>query len=238
MGVNAHLQAPERGLPGRRHPVSDLESALRELLLFFVSLFAIVNPLSVIPTFMGLTEGASKPELHRITQRAAFSVFVILMTSYTAGEAVLGFFAISVASLRIAGGVLIFGMAWSMLQATVSRAKQTREEAIEAPERQSIAVVPLAMPLLAGPGSISLMIIVAGRMDGLSNHLIVTAGTAFLALVTWVLLLAAGPIAKALGRTGLNVATRFMGLILAAIAVEFIASGLLDIFPGWAVTSG
>ncbi len=75
-------------------------------------------------------------------------------------------------------------------------------------------------------------------MDGVRNHAVVTLGTATMALVTWLLLLAAGPIAKALGRTGLNVATRFMGLILAAIAVEFIASGLLDIFPGWAVTSG
>lgn len=208
---------------------------MRDLLLFFVSLFSIVNPLSVIPTFMGLTEGATKTELHRITRQASFAVFLILMASYTAGEAVLGFFSISVASLRIAGGVLIFGMAWSMLQATVSRAKQTREEAAEAPERQSISVVPLAMPLLAGPGSISLMIIVAGRMDGVSNHIVVLLGTALLALVTWILLLAAGPIARALGRTGLNVATRFMGLILAAIAVEFITSGLLDIFPGWAV---
>ena len=211
---------------------------MRELLLFFISLFSIVNPLSVIPTFMGLTEGASKTELRQIARQTAVAVFLVLMASYTAGEAVLGFFSISVASLRIAGGVLIFGMAWSMLQATVSRAKQTREEAIEAPGRESIAVVPLAMPILAGPGSISLMIIVSGRMDGVRNHAVVTLGTASLALVTWILLLAAGPIAKALGRTGLNVATRFMGLILAAIAVEFIASGLLDIFPGWAVASG
>ena len=208
---------------------------MRDLLLFFVSLFSIVNPLSVIPTFMGLTHGASRPELRRITRQTSVSVFLILMASYVAGEAVLSFFSISVASLRIAGGVLIFGMAWSMLQATVSRAKQTKEEADEAPERQSIAVVPLAMPLLAGPGSISLMIIVAGRMDGMRNHAVVALGTAVMAVVTWMLLLAAGPIARALGRTGLNVATRFMGLILAAIAVEFIASGLLEIFPGWSV---
>jgi multiple antibiotic resistance protein len=208
---------------------------VRELLLFYVSLFSILNPLSVIPTFIGLTQGATRIELRRITRQASFAVFLILMASYTAGEAVLGFFSISVASLRIAGGVLIFGMAWSMLQATISRAKQTKEEAAEATERQSIAVVPLAMPLLAGPGSISLMIIVSGRMDGLANHGIVALGTAVMAITTWLVLLAAGPISRALGRTGLNVATRFMGLILAAIAVEFIASGLLEIFPGWSL---
>ncbi|MEX2467110.1 MAG: NAAT family transporter [Gemmatimonadota bacterium] len=206
---------------------------MRELLLFFVSLFSIVNPLSVIPTFTGLTQGASRAELRKLTRTTSVAVFFILTVSYLAGEAVLGFFSISVASLRVAGGVLIFAMAWSMLQGTVSRAKQTKEEAVEATERDSIAVVPLAMPLLAGPGAISLMIIVAGRTDGLVNHGIVILGTAFLAATTWVVLLSAGPIARALGRTGLNVATRFMGLILAAIAVEFVTSGLLDIFPAW-----
>lgn len=209
---------------------------MRDLLLFFVSLFSIVNPLSVIPTFTGLTQGASRTELRTITRQTSTAVFLVLTVSYLAGEVVLDFFSISVASLRVAGGVLIFGMAWSMLQATVSRAKQTSEEAEEAPERDSIAVVPLAMPLLAGPGSISLMIIVAGRTDGLVNHGIVILGTALLAAATWVVLLSAGPIARALGRTGLNVATRFMGLILAAIAVEFITSGLLEIFPSWGAT--
>lgn len=211
---------------------------MRELLLFFVSLFSIVNPLSVIPTFIGLTQGASRAELRRLVRQTSLAVFLVLSTSYMAGQAVLGFFSIRVASLRVAGGVLIFAMAWSMLQATVSRAKQTSEEAAEAMERQSIAVVPLAMPLLAGPGSISLMIIVAGRTDGLLNHGLVILGTALLALTTWLVLLVAAPIARALGKTGLNVATRFMGLILAAIAVEFIASGLLEIFPGWAATNG
>lgn len=206
---------------------------MRDLLLFYVSLFSILNPLSVIPTFTGLTQGASRAELGRITRRTSMSVFLVLTTSYLAGEAVLRFFSISVASLRVAGGVLIFAMAWSMLQATISRAKQTKEEAEEATERESIAVVPLAMPLLAGPGSISLMIIVAGRTDGLVNHGVIILGTALLALTTWIVLLSAGPIARALGRTGLNVATRFMGLILAAIAVEFITSGLLEIFPAW-----
>ncbi|MDZ7779931.1 MAG: NAAT family transporter [Gemmatimonadota bacterium] len=208
---------------------------MRDLVLFFVSLFSVVNPLAVIPTFVGFTQGASRFDRRKISRRASIAVFLILTTSYLAGEAVLQFFSISVASLRVAGGILIFGMAWSMLQATVSRAKQTREEAMEASERDSIAVVPLAMPLLAGPGAISLMIIVAGRTDELLNHGLVLLGTAVVALITWGLMLVAGPITKALGRTGLNVATRFMGLILAAIAVEFISSGLLEIFPGWGI---
>lgn len=211
---------------------------MSEFVLFFVSLFSILNPLSVVPTFVSMTEGVPRPELRRMTRVTSLAVFAVLATSYVAGQAVLGFFSISVASLRVAGGVLIFGMAWSMLQATVSRAKQTTEEAAELPERSSIAVVPLAMPLLAGPGSISLMIIVAGQTEGIRSHVAILLATGVMSLVTWLVLLAGGPLARALGRTGLNVATRFMGLILAAIAVEFISSGLLEIFPGLGSAAG
>jgi multiple antibiotic resistance protein len=212
---------------------------VREFLLFFVSLFSIVNPLSAIPAFVGLTADLGAPERRRVTRQAALSVFVILTVSYVAGESLLAFFGISVASLRVAGGLLVLGMAWSMLQAKMSPAKQTPEEAREAQraqegaERPNIGVVPLGMPLLAGPGSISVMIIAAGRTDSVAGHAAVLGATLVVAALAWGILLAAGPIAKGLGRTGMNIATRFMGLILAAIAVEFITSGLGEIFPGW-----
>jgi len=209
---------------------------VRDYLLFFVSLFSIVNPFSAIPAYVGLTADVAPSERKRLSGQAALSVFVILTVSYVAGESLLRFFGISVASLRVAGGLLILGMAWSMLQAKLHPAKQTPEEALEAQEAQerpNLGVVPLGMPLLAGPGSISVMIIAAGKSEGWTGHVAVVAAAATVALLSWVILLAAGPIAKALGRTGMNVATRFMGLILAAIAVEFIASGLGDLFPGW-----
>lgn len=212
---------------------------LRDFLLFFVSLFSIVNPFSAIPAFVGLTVDLPVGDRRRVTRQAALSVFIILTVSYVAGESLLRFFGISVASLRVAGGMLVLGMAWSMLQAKMSPAKQTPEEAREAQEAQesadrpNIGVVPVGMPLLAGPGSISVMIIAAGRTEGLAGHVAVLSATLVVALLAWLILLAAGPIAKGLGRTGLNIATRFMGLILAAIAVEFITSGLGEIFPGW-----
>jgi MarC family membrane protein len=209
---------------------------VREYLLFFVSVFSIVNPFSAIPAYVGLTVDVAPPERKRLSRQAALSVFVILTVSYLAGESLLRFFGISVASLRVAGGLLILGMAWSMLQAKLHPAKQTPEEAEEAQgaqERPNLGVVPLGMPLLAGPGSISVMIIAAGRTHGWSGHVAVIGAAATVAFLSWVILLAAGPIAKALGRTGMNVATRFMGLILAAIAVEFITSGLGDLFPAW-----
>lgn len=198
-----------------------------------------MNPFSAIPAYVGLTADIPLPDRRRLTRQTGLAVFAILATSYLIGEGLLRFFGISVASLRVAGGLLILHMAWNMLQAKMSPHKQTPEEAHEAQqaqvsaERPNIGVVPLGMPLLAGPGSISLMIIAAGKFDGLQGHAVVLASALAVAVLCWVILLAASPIAKALGRTGMNVATRFMGLILAAIAVEFITSGLGTIFPGW-----
>lgn len=212
---------------------------MRDFILFFVSLFSIVNPFSAIPVFVGLTAEMQAADRNRVIRHAAVSVFVILVVSYLAGQGLLRFFGISVASLRVAGGMLVLGMAWSMLQAKMSPAKQTPEEAKEAreaqesSERPNIGVVPIGMPLLAGPGSISVMIIAAGRTEGVAAHVAVLAATVAVAALAWAILMAAGPISKALGRTGMNIATRFMGLILAAIAVEFITSGLGEIFPGW-----
>ena len=210
---------------------------MRDFVLFFISIFSIVNPFSAIPTFVSMTGGAPKAVRRSMITQASVAVFAILVASYLAGGSLLSFFSIRIASLRVAGGVLIFAMAWSMLHARISPAKQTPEEALETTEREATAIVPLAMPLMAGPGAISLMIIEAGRGGGMAHHVSVALAVLALAASIWVILQAAGPIARALGQTGMNVATRFMGLILAAIAVEFVAAGLTEIFPGWAVGS-
>lgn len=206
---------------------------MSDFFLFFVSLFSILNPLSAIPIFVSLTSDLGAAERRRLARDAVTAVFVILVVSYGAGESLLKFFGISVASLRVAGGMVIFGMAWAMLQARMSLAKQTPEEAEEAGSRAHLAVVPIAMPILAGPGTISLMIIAAGHGYGLKGHVVVLASALVVTFLTWIFLLASTPIARFLGRTGMNVATRFMGLVLAATAVEFIATGLRSMFPGW-----
>jgi multiple antibiotic resistance protein len=208
---------------------------MRDFVLFFISIFSIVNPFSAIPTFVSMSGDVPKPVRSSMITQASVAVFVILVVSYIAGQGLLAFFSIRVASLRVAGGFLIFSMAWAMLQARISPAKQTPEEAEESGERNAAAIVPLAMPLLAGPGAISLMIIEAGRGDGFPHHAAVLAAVLALCVSIWIILQSAGPIARALGQTGMNVATRFMGLILAAIAVEFITTGLSEIFPGWSV---
>ena len=206
---------------------------MRDSVFFFISIFSIVNPFSAIPTFVSLTGDLPRGTRNSMITQASVAVFLILCVSYAAGQGLLSFFSIRVASLRVAGGFLLFSMAWSMLQAKISLAKQTPEEAAESSDRHAIAIVPLAMPLMAGPGAISLMIIQAGRGGGVEQHAGVVLAVLALAVSIWLILQASAPIARVLGQTGMNVATRFMGLILAAIAVEFITSGLAEIFPGW-----
>lgn len=207
---------------------------MSEFVALTVSLFSIVNPFAALPVYVGITGGMPDATRRSLPRSTAFAALVILLVAYVAGQGLLAFFNIRIASLRVAGGILIFGMAWSMLQAKVSGTKQTPEEAREASGRTHVAVVPLAMPLLAGPGSISVMILQATRGGSIGDHVAAVLAASAVCVSIWLILRAARPISSFLGQTGMNVATRFMGLILAAIAVEFIAGGLTDIFPGWA----
>lgn len=199
-----------------------------------VSVFSIVNPFAALPVYVGMTGTLSATDRRRLPRTTAFAAFVIMLVAYLAGELLLRFFSIRIASLRVAGGILIFGMAWSMLQAKLSNTKYRPEEGVEAPERHNIAVVPLAMPLLAGPGAISVLILEATRTDGFAEHLTSVLAVSVVCVSIWAILRASGPISRFLGQTGMNVATRLMGLILAAVAVEFIAAGMVEIFPAWA----
>jgi len=207
---------------------------MAQFALFFASIFSIVNPFAAIPVYLGVTAEIPRDQRRRIPRRTATAAAIILLVAYAAGESLLSFFSISIASLRVAGGVLIFAMAWSMLQAKLSAQKQTPEEAEEAESRHALAIVPLAMPLLAGPGSISVMILWATQSSGAAGHLAAIGAALAVSLSIWLILSLANPISNLLGRTGMNVATRFMGLILAAVAVEFITGGLQELFPGWA----
>lgn len=206
---------------------------MSDFFAFFVSVFSIVNPFAALPVYVGLTTELPAGAQRSMPRTTALAAFVILAVAYLAGESLLAFFSIRIASLRIAGGLLIFSMAWSMLQARPSRTKQTDEEVLEAATRSSVAVVPLAMPLLAGPGAISVMILQATRTEDVLDRGVALLAAALVAASIWLILRLATPITGFLGQTGMNVATRFMGLILAAVAVEFIAAGVVEIFPAW-----
>lgn len=199
-------------------------------LKFIISLLAIVNPIGAIPIYISLTDGYRPQERARIILLTSVAVVAILLVTLLSGELILRFFGISIDSFQVGGGILLLLMALSMLQAKTSRVAHTSDEAEETADRETIAVVPLAIPLLSGPGAISAVIVYADKAKDPLAYLITSAGIFIIGLSIFLSLLAAPFIARKLGRTGINIITRIMGLILAAIAVEFITTGLKNIF--------
>ncbi len=203
-----------------------------EQIKYLVGIFAILNPLGVIPVYLSLMADRSPEQMHRTALKTAIAVAIILILAVWAGDGLLTFFGIGVPAFRIAGGLLVLIIAIAMFDAKTSSARHTDAEQAEAELKNDIAVVPLAIPLLAGPGAISLAIVDAHQAGGFSGKLVFCLGIVAVAAFVWLVLRLAEPIGQRLGTGGLNIATRVMGLILAAMAVQFMADGMLELFPG------
>lgn len=197
-----------------------------------LALFAIVNPIGSVPIFISATQGWPAEDRERTAKTAAVTVFLVLVMSVFIGDRVLDFFGISIPSFQVGGGILLMLIAISMLQGRVSHVRQTPEEAQEVADREAIAVVPLSIPLLAGPGAISSMIIAAQQTGTFWGHMSLVLPVIVVCLLIWITLRLSVNIAHRLGTIGINIVTRLMGLILAAMAVEFIAHGIHGLFPG------
>jgi multiple antibiotic resistance protein len=198
------------------------------------ALFVISDPAAAIPIFITLTSGNTPQERKRIASVTALTVATVLVSSIFLGEPLLRLFGISIASFRVGGGILILLMAISMLNARVSRTHSTPEEMQEGAEKDDPAVVPLGIPLLAGPGAISTMIIYAHQAKDVYDTLFLIAAGLFVAFTVLIALRLADPLRDLLGKTGINIISRLLGLILTAVAIEFIAGGLVQLLPGLA----
>jgi len=205
-----------------------------EFIKIFVALIAVINPLGAIPIFITLTPGEDRESRRKIAKTSSLSATLILLVALFAGEWILAFFGISVSSFRVGGGILILLMAVSMLHAQLSPTVQTREEAEESDRKNDIAIVPLATPLMAGPGAVSTVVLEAHKGTGMGHYALMSLAIILVGACIWTALHLAPMISQRLGKTGINVFTRIMGLILAAIAVEFIANGLKGLFPALA----
>lgn len=199
---------------------------------FLLALIVIVNPVGAVPLFVSMTAQESEAGKRRIACVASVSVAVVLAVSAIAGQPLLALFGITIASFKVGGAILILLISISMMHAAPSGEKQTPEEAREAADKDSIAVVPLAIPLLSGPGAISTTIIYATERSSLGHISVVILCCLAVSLATWMALRVANPISRWLGKTGVNIAIRLMGLLLAAVAVEIFTSGLVVLLPG------
>ncbi|MBI1370022.1 MAG: NAAT family transporter [Planctomycetes bacterium] len=202
-----------------------------EYLKFLISVLVIIDPPGVVPMFLSATADQNRIQRRRTARVAAMSVALILIVVAIGGGPVLEYLGIRIAAFRIAGGILLLLMGISMLHARVSPAVQTPEEAREAELADDVAVVPLAIPLLAGPGAISAVVIYSLREQTWMHIAVICGVLVIVAIITWLVLRLATAIEPMISRTGLKVVTRLFGLILAAIAVEFMVQGLLEVFP-------
>lgn len=201
-------------------------------LQFFLGLVAAVNPIGIMPVFVSLTGHMSPEDKYKTAKTANIAVGVILVISLLCGQFLLDMFSISLDSFRIAGGFLLMSIAFSMMSGKLGEDKQNKQERTESISREQIGVVPLAMPLMAGPGAISSTIVYGSRYPTLIETVGIVATIAVFCFCSWLLFRSAPLIVRFLGQTGINVITRIMGLILAALGVEFIANGVRNLFPG------
>jgi multiple antibiotic resistance protein len=198
-----------------------------------IALLAIVNPLGAVPFFIHFTQGFTRAERLRTARVAALGAFAVIAISALAGLKIIGFFGISLASFQVGGGMLLLMSSLQMLNAqpAESRKEDMHEGEDKAESGASIAIVPLTIPLLTGPATISTMIIYADKTRHWWELAVLVAYGVAIGIAVWVAFSLSDRIAKAIGRTGTNVMTRLMGLLLAALAVEVMSDGLLKLFP-------
>ncbi len=192
------------------------------LISAFVTLFVIIDPIGLTPIFVALTQGMGSAQRRAIALRACVVGAILLCLFAAFGEAVLGFVGISMPAFRIAGGILLFLTALDML---FERRTKRREDQAE-DDTPDPSVFPLAIPLIAGPGAIASMILLAGQQPGVAGLAIVVGVMLAVVAMLFVMFLAAGLVERALGRTGTNVITRLLGMLLAALSVQFVLDGL------------
>ena len=201
-----------------------------------IALLAIVNPLAIVPFFIHYTEGFSAEQRRRTIVVSAFTAFCVIAVCALLGLQILAFFSISLQSFQVGGGLLLLLSAVNMLNARPAEAKPQERVlqagAEKAAQGDSVAVVPLTIPLLTGPASMSTVVIYADRAQTVWQHAALVGYGVVIAVATAICFSLADPIARVLGKTGINVMTRLLGLILAALAVEVMAEGLGQLFPG------
>ena len=204
-------------------------SSLQDYLRFFVTLTAVLDPFLAVPIFLAICTDAGRRA--RLAFVVTVTVFAVLVGAIVFGEALLKLIGASIPAFQVGGGLVLLLMALSMLNAQAGGMRQSSAEAAELESGETFGVVPLAVPLLAGPGAISTAII-AAQPGGAAHAAALIGCVALVCLLLWGVLRVADAVGPRMGRTGLNIITRLLGLLLAAIAIQTMAEGLRVLFPG------
>lgn len=201
-------------------------------LISLTTLITIVNPIGALAPFLAMTAPDSLDKKRSIALRATIVSSCILAFCGMTGTFIFRFYGITLPAVKVAGGILLFFIAFDMINARASRMKTTEEEQEEGAEKDDVAVFPLAIPLLSGPGSIVSVFMMADQAKMWQQQLALYASIAIVGFASYVSLLMAPKLVKVLGKIGMNIMNRLMGLMLAAIAIQFVFDGLSDALPG------
>lgn len=197
----------------------------------FITLFVVIDPPGCAPIYAGLTKGASSGQRTAMAVRATFIASIILLIFALFGEDLLGALHIELNSFRIAGGLMLFWIAWEMVFEKRTQRREERAEKIAAtPEVEDVSVFPMAMPMLAGPGAIAAIMLLMNEANGLNQSLVVLGALAAVLVITMISLIAAGPLIRLLGDRVEAVITRLLGVLLAALAAQYVIDGLKGSF--------
>ena len=196
------------------------------------AIFFVVDPFAVIPLFLAITQGDGASKKRAAARKAALVSTITLLVFAAAGTLIFKLLGITLGAFRIAGGVLLFLLALDMIRAQRSRVRSSPDEEHEGIEREDVAVIPLGIPMLAGPGSIAIVMVLMSHAQPSVAHVAIVVGCIVATgILTYVILRAAVVVERTLRQTGLNILNRVMGLMLAAVAVQFVVSGIRDVLP-------
>ncbi len=200
-------------------------------LLAFTSIFFIVDPIAIVPVFLALTSGQTPVERRRTAMRASLVAGGVLIAFALAGMLIFKLFGITIGAFRVAGGILLLRVALDMLHGQTSRTKSTVEDRAEASSREDVAITPLAVPQLAGPGSLATVSLLANPGELSWKVIPVLASIVVTCAASWLLMIGAQRFQKLLGDTGTRILMKLMGLLLAAVAIQFVAQGIQELLP-------
>lgn len=200
----------------------------------FASLFSVVNPLGAMPVFLSMTNSYSRKETKQIAFRTSLFFVLILLIFFFTGTAIIQFFGISIESMRIAGGIIIFTSGYSLLAGDFAKSRSINKQVKdEARSKNDISLTPLAIPLLAGPGSISLLISLYASVEATFEYLVIPGTVALVGLITYIILMVSPKLFKFIGVAGLNSISRIIGFIVMSIGVQYIIGGIAGLLEGW-----
>ena len=230
LALAGHMTAQVAAEPRAALAGLEQSAVVRFSVLAFSSIFFLVDPFAALPTFLAVTAGADQKRRRAMARKASITTGVVLVSFALAGHLIFKMFGITLPAFEISGGIFLLLIGLDMLNAKRSPTQETTHDAAEAAEKEDAGIVPLGIPMLAGPGSITSVMVLVGQAQGRWTLMATILGAILVtALICWGVLGNSDRVARALGETGIRILVRIMGLLLVALAVQYFVNGMVDL---------